>query len=148
MSYKYHYPRPSVTVDAIVITRFKERNSILLIRRRNEPFAGMWALPGGFIEMHEDLEQSCARELEEETGLSGITLTQFRTFGAVDRDPRGRTISVVYWGVVDKELPVTGLDDADLAEWFPLDALPGLAFDHLDIINQFKEFYKTTFRIN
>ena len=98
--------------------------------------------------MHEDLEQSCTRELEEETGLSGIKLAQFCTFGAVDRDPRGRTISVVFWGIVKEKLKVTGKDDADQAEWFSLDALPELAFDHLDIINQFKKFYQTMFRIN
>ena len=97
--YTYQYPRPSVTVDALIIE--KHSNKILLIQRGNDPFAGKWALPGGFIEMDELLVDSCKRELEEETKLIIGELTQFKTYDVVGRDPRGRTISVVYYGFVD-----------------------------------------------
>lgn len=90
----YEYPRPLVTVDAILIS---PQQSVLLIQRRSEPFKGKWALPGGFIELDESLEKSCRRELEEETGVRVGEITQFKAYGAVDRDPRGRTISVVFY---------------------------------------------------
>ena len=131
----YKYPRPSVTVDAILISN---QNSILLIQRSGDPFKGKWALPGGFIELDESLETACHRELEEETGLKVKELTQFKAYGAVDRDPRGRTISVVFYSFQEEEtVPVAG-DDAANAQWFSLDQLPELAFDHQQIIDEFK----------
>ena len=131
----YKYPRPSVTVDAILI---RKQNSILLIQRSGDPFKGKWAFPGGFIELDESLETSCQRELEEETGLKVKELTQFKAYGAVDRDPRGRTISVVFYSFQEEEtVPVAG-DDAANAQWFSLDQLPELAFDHQQIIDEFK----------
>jgi 8-oxo-dGTP diphosphatase len=104
--------------------------SLLLIERGNEPFKGCWALPGGFLEMEEDLDTCAARELQEETGLTGIDLHQLYAFGAPNRDPRHRTISVAYWGVDNTERQAVGSDDAVEARWFALDKLPGLAFDH------------------
>ncbi len=134
--YTYKYPRPSVTVDAILISK---QNSVLLIERGGEPFKGKWALPGGFIEMDESLEIACRRELEEETGLRVGELTQFRAYGAVDRDPRGRTISVIFYSFQEEEpIPRAG-DDAANARWFPIDQLPELAFDHHLIIKEFKK---------
>ena len=131
----YKYPRPSVTVDAILISN---QNSILLIERSGDPFKGKWALPGGFIELDESLETACHRELEEETGLKVKELTQFKAYGAVDRDPRGRTISVVFYSFQEEEtVPVAG-DDAANAQWFSLNQLPELAFDHQQIIDEFK----------
>ena len=133
--YTYKYPRPSVTVDAILISK---QNSVLLIERSGEPFKGKWALPGGFIELDESLETACPRELEEETGLKVDKLTQFKAYGAVDRDPRGRTISVIFYSFQDEEaIPMAG-DDAANAQWFPLSQLPELAFDHQLIIDEFK----------
>ena len=133
--YTYKYPRPSVTVDAILISK---QNSVLLIERSGEPFKGKWALPGGFIELDESLETACHRELEEETGLKVDKLTQFKAYGAVDRDPRGRTISVIFYSFQDEEaIPMAG-DDAANAQWFPLSQLPELAFDHQLIIDEFK----------
>ena len=133
--YTYKYPRPSVTVDAILISKHK---SVLLIQRSGEPFKGKWALPGGFIELDESLETACHRELEEETGLKVDKLTQFKAYGAVDRDPRGRTISVIFYSFQDEEaIPMAG-DDAANAKWFPLSQLPELAFDHQLIIDEFK----------
>jgi len=133
--YTYKYPRPAVTVDTILISK---QNSVLLIQRSDEPFKGKWALPGGFIELDESLETACHRELEEETGLKVKQLTQFKAYGTVDRDPRGRTISVIFYSFQDEEaIPMAG-DDAANAQWFPLSQLPELAFDHQLIIDEFK----------
>jgi 8-oxo-dGTP diphosphatase len=132
--YTYQYPRPAVTVDAIIICN---RISVLLIERGREPFKGKWALPGGFVDMDEDLETACWRELEEETGLRVGELKQFKTYGSVDRDPRGRTISVVFYSFQEEELITNAGDDAAKAQWFPLDNLPELAFDHQQIIDEF-----------
>ena len=133
MSYTYKYPRPSVTADCIVITREAEPK-VLLIKRGNPPFMGCWAFPGGFMNMDETTEQCAIRELEEETGLKVSELQQIGAYSKVDRDPRGRTITVAYLALVDAPLPVKGLDDAAKAQWFPLSALPALAFDHADIL--------------
>ena len=130
----YDYPRPSVTVDIVLLTR-EPRPRVLLIRRKRDPFAGAWALPGGFIEMDETLEESARRELREETGIEAGELVQVYTFGDPGRDPRGRTISVAYRGHVDAEaLRPVAADDAAEVGWFALDALPALAFDHARII--------------
>ena len=133
MSYTYKYPRPSVTADCIVITREAEPK-VLLIQRGGEPFKGCWAFPGGFMEMDETTEQCAIRELEEETGLKIHEVRQIGAYSKVDRDPRGRTITVAYLALVNAPLPVKGLDDAAKAQWFPLSALPTLAFDHADIL--------------
>jgi 8-oxo-dGTP diphosphatase len=96
----------------------------------------MWALPGGFMEMDETLEETAARELEEETGLRGVSLKQFRTFSQVDRDPRTRVITTVFCGnVLTENSEVRGGDDAEKAGWFPVDDLPLLGFDHRQIID-------------
>lgn len=135
--FSYKYPRPSVTVDALVYTTEGNSVFILLIQRGKEPFRGKWALPGGFMNIDELLEDACKRELFEETGLKIDKMIQFKTYDTIGRDPRGRTISVVYYAEVDKKIIVSGGDDASLAEWFPLENLPQLAFDHRDIIDQF-----------
>ena len=109
---------------------------MLLIERGNEPFKGYWALPGGFLELEEDLDTCAARELQEETGLTGIELHQLYAFGAPNRDPRHRTISVAYWGVDYTEREAVGSDDAVKAQWFALDKLPSLAFDHEQILQK------------
>ncbi len=134
-NYTYAYPRPSVTTDAIILK--KETAEILLIRRAKDPFNDRWALPGGFIEMDEVLETACKRELKEETGLMIEKLEQFRVYDAVDRDPRGRTLSVIFYGFVEKDAEVKGDDDAAEAAWFKMENLPELAFDHADIILDF-----------
>jgi 8-oxo-dGTP diphosphatase len=137
MPYTYKYPRPAVTVDALVFSRKGEGLYIALIRRAHTPFEGNWAFPGGFVDMDESLEEAVSRELKEETGLEDIPLEQFYAFGDVHRDPRHRTITVTYIGSSPEELPalVAG-DDAKEAAWFPLDELPALAFDHAEILRK------------
>ena len=130
MSFTYEYPRPCVTTDCLVFRKIDTIWSVLLIERGNEPFKGCWALPGGFLEMEENLDACAARELQEETGLTDIELHQLYAFGAPNRDPRHRTISVAYWGVDNTERQAVGSDDAVEARWFALDKLPSLAFDH------------------
>ena len=107
---------------------------MLLIQRGADPYKGYWAFPGGFMNMDETTEQCAIRELEEETGLKVSTVRQIGAYSKVDRDPRGRTITVAYLAIIDKPAQVTGQDDAAKAEWFPLSALPELAFDHVDIM--------------
>ena len=131
--YCYKYPRPSVTADCIVFTR-ESTPQVLLIERGDEPFMGCWAFPGGFLNMDETTEQCAIRELKEETGLEVDKVKEIGTYSKVDRDPRGRTITVAYLAMVDAPLEVMGQDDAAKAQWFPIDALPELAFDHDEIM--------------
>ena len=123
----YDYPRPAVAADMVVLSR---DGYVLLVRRKSEPFQGQWALPGGFMNIDERLADAAARELEEETGITGLTLRQWRAFDEPGRDPRGRTISVVFLAQVDGRPEAKGGDDAAEARWQPLDRLPRLAFDH------------------
>lgn len=133
-AYTYRFPRAALTVDALVYC-LASPPRVLLIRRKHDPQAGHWALPGGFLEMGETLEEGVLRELAEETGVTGVALEQMHTFSAVDRDPRGRTITTVFWGETDASLhQPRGMDDADDAAWWPFDALPPLACDHGDIL--------------
>ena len=133
MSYIYEYPRPAITADCVVITKEKEPK-VLLIQRGHEPFKGCWAFPGGFMNMDETTEQCAVRELEEETGLKVADIQQIGAYSKVDRDPRGRTVTVAYLAITEKPEAVKGLDDAAKAQWFPISALPKLAFDHEDIM--------------
>lgn len=133
MEYTYKYPRPAVTADCVVITREAEPK-VLLVQRGIEPFKGCWAFPGGFMNMDETTEQCAIRELKEETGLKVDELKEIGSYSKVDRDPRGRTITVAYLAIVDKPVAVIGQDDAAKAEWFSIDELPPLAFDHEEIM--------------
>ncbi|WP_321317843.1 NUDIX hydrolase [Labilibaculum sp.] len=130
--YTYQYPRPALTVDCAVFCKSNNSLYILLIQRADPPFQDMWAFPGGFVDMDEDIEEAAYRELKEETGFVGVGLEQFRTYGSVDRDPRGRTVSIVYTVTMESdELPaVRGEDDARQAKWQSVEKLPALAFDH------------------
>lgn len=133
MSYTYNYPRPAVTTDCVVFTN-EEEPKVLLIQRGNEPYKGYWAFPGGFMNMEETAEECAVRELKEETGLTVKQIQQIGAYSKVDRDPRGRTISITYLAIVDAPAAVSGMDDAAKAAWFPLTSLPNLAFDHQDIM--------------
>lgn len=134
--YCYEYPRPAVAVDIAVLQWRQDGLKVLLIQRGREPFAGMWALPGGFVEIDEPLEEAARRELQEETGVSDVPLKEAGIDGKPGRDPRGRTISAVYYAIVPADRPVNVQhgDDAAGARWFDVQALPELAFDHADVL--------------
>lgn len=122
-----------VTVDVLVIN--KKTDEILLIKRLNEPFKDCWALPGGFVDENEDLEQAARRELFEETNIETDEMTQIGAFGKPNRDPRGHMISVAYQTNLIENQIVKAKDDAKEVKWFSINDLPDLAFDHFDIIN-------------
>jgi ADP-ribose pyrophosphatase YjhB (NUDIX family) len=129
--YCYDYPRPALTTDCIIFGFDGIALNVLLIERKNEPFKGFWAFPGGFVNMDEDTETGAKRELFEETGLKDVYIEQLYTFSDTDRDPRGRVISVTYYALVrsNRYNPIAG-DDAKSTQWFPVHQLPALAFDH------------------
>ena len=139
MNYCYEYPRPAVTADIVIIKTIGPQREVLLIERKHPPFEGMWALPGGFLDMDETLEEAALRELQEETGITGLELEQFHTFSKVDRDPRHRTITTVFIGYTNENTadPEAG-DDAANTRWFPLHDLPPLAFDHGEVMEMVK----------
>lgn len=129
------YERPSVAVDMVIFKLKEAALEVLLIRRREEPFRDLWALPGGFVNIDESLDDAARRELQEETGVSSPVLDQLYTFGEPDRDPRGRVISVAYLALLPPgEVSVRGADDAAEARWFAVAKLPPLAFDHNQIL--------------
>lgn len=134
MSYSYEYPRPAVTVDILLLYKENSKYEILLIKRKNEPYKNRWAMPGGFVDENEDLLVAAKRELIEETGILTENIIQLVTVGTPGRDPRGHTISVVYGAVIDEKTDPNAGDDADDANWFDIDNLPELAFDHLEIL--------------
>ena len=134
--YVYDWPRPMVTVDMVVFAPDGDGWKVLLIKRGNEPFKGQWAVPGGFVDMDEELEDAAARELQEETNLTGIELQQFHTFGKCGRDPRGRQISIAFVGIAESPTDsIKAGDDAGDARWFDIEKLPdNLAFDHAEVL--------------
>ncbi|HEG42586.1 MAG TPA: NUDIX hydrolase [Phycisphaerales bacterium] len=142
--YIYDWPRPMVTVDAVVFAADDDEVKLLLIKRKNEPFKRKWAIPGGFVEMDEELQDAAKRELAEETSLTGVKLEQMHTFGTIGRDPRGRQITVIYMGQArPDQMAVQAGDDALEAKWFDIDNLPEMAFDHDEVakmaIEKFRE---------
>jgi 8-oxo-dGTP diphosphatase len=138
MPYTYQYPRPAITVDSVVFGLDEAGLAVLLIQRRREPFQGLWALPGGFIELKESLAEAAARELAEETGMTKVALEQLGAVGEpIDRDPRERTITVVYCGLVTRHgQPLRAASDATHLAWHPVAELPRLGFDHEAIIRR------------
>lgn len=135
MSYSYRYPRPALTVDCVVFGFDEGDLRVALIRRKGEPFRGEWALPGGYVEIDETLDDAARRELREETGIEKLYLEQLYTFGAIDRDPRERVVSVAYYALVSlAEHRIRAATDAAEAAWVPLAEVPPLAFDHSEIL--------------
>jgi 8-oxo-dGTP diphosphatase len=127
----YEHPRPALTVDAVVFGLDAEDLKVLLIRRGLEPFLGRWALPGGFVRVEESLEDAVRRELREEAGIDRLFLEQLYTFGAVDRDPRERVVTVAYYALVKlRDHSIKAATDARDAAWFAVPEARGLAFDH------------------
>ncbi|MDT0685788.1 NUDIX hydrolase [Autumnicola psychrophila] len=124
----------AITVDSVVLCHIDNQFKVLLIKRKKDPFKDQWALPGGFIEEGEDLEQAARRELLEETGVKIDSMEQVRAFGKPGRDPRGRMISIAFLSRIFNEEPLKAGDDAKDAGWFGINNLPDLAFDHEEII--------------
>jgi len=138
--YQYKYPHPAVTTDIVIFTVRDNQLKLLLIMRKGEPYRGKWALPGGFVQLDEDLETTARRELAEETGVTGVYLEQLYTFGAVDRDPRERVITVAYYALISSDSTVLqAATDAEAVGWFSMDDLPALAFDHHKIVQKAHE---------
>jgi 8-oxo-dGTP diphosphatase len=135
MAYCYEHPHPAVTTDIVIFSIRKDKLELLLVKRAREPFAGRWALPGGFVGIDEDLEACALRELEEETGVTGVYLEQLHTWGSPRRDPRERVVSVAYYALIPSDrLNVRAASDAKAVDWFVLDNLPPMAFDHAEIV--------------
>ena len=140
MSFTYQYARPALTTDCVVFGLDDDDLKILLIQRALPPFENEWALPGGFIQVGEDIDTCARRELEEETGLKNIFLEQLATIGTPDRDPREHVVTVAYFALVNLiEHPPTAATDARNAAWFSFDDLPALAFDHDKILKLARE---------
>ena len=135
-SFTYEYPRPAMTVDIALFCIRDDILNVLLVQRGKEPYLGEWALPGGFVNLDESLGSAAARELEEETGIKEVLLKQLFTFGDPGRDPRGWVVTVSYYSILYQELQIQtgGGSDANQANWFPIDKLPPLAFDHDKIL--------------
>lgn len=124
----------AVTTDCVIFNQNPEGTKVLLVQRKIDPYQGRWALPGGFVETHEPLEEAAKRELKEETGLQIEHLEQLQAYGTPGRDPRGRTLTIAFVGHSPQEEAVKGADDAADARWFDLQDLPPLAFDHDQIL--------------
>jgi len=135
MAYTYRYPHPAVTTDIVIFTIRNDELKVLLIKRALPPHKNEWALPGGFINLEESLEEGARRELEEETGVSGVYLEQLYTFGKPDRDPRERVITVAYYALIPSDkIEIQAGSDAEGVSWFGMQELPDLAFDHKEIL--------------
>lgn len=130
-NYFYEYPRPAVTTDCVIFGFDAGELKLLLIERGIEPFKGKWAFPGGFLNMEENSDECARRELFEETGIENVFIEQLYTFSDVNRDPRGRVITVAYYALVKlSDYKIQAGDDAQSAKWFPISQVPSLAFDH------------------
>jgi 8-oxo-dGTP diphosphatase len=140
MPYTYRYPHPAVTTDIVIFRIQDDDLKVLLIKRALPPHKNEWALPGGFIKLEESLEEGARRELEEETGVTGVHLEQLYTFGEPERDPRERVITVAYFALIRaNELEMKAGSDAREVGWFKLRELPDLAFDHKRILKMAHE---------
>lgn len=124
-----------LTVDVVLFKKTGGEIQLLLIKRKNDPFKGLWALPGGFVDQDEDLRDAAARELQEETGITVYDLEQLGAFGKPHRDPRGHMVSITYTASTGGSTIAKAADDADDAQWFYVNSLPELAFDHAEIIS-------------
>ncbi|MGM9852740.1 MAG: NUDIX hydrolase [Muribaculaceae bacterium] len=147
--YCYKYPHPALTVDCVIFGFDGEKLNVLLVERGLEPFKGMWALPGGFVNIDETVEDAARRELMEETGIADMFLEQFKVFSAVHRDPRERVVTVAFLTLVSQDkcgTPRAG-SDANMALWFDESKLPPLAFDHREIIEEARRHLSDVIRL-
>jgi 8-oxo-dGTP diphosphatase len=143
MAYTYNYPHFALTVDAVLFVNSDQGLKVLLIRRANEPFKDCWAFPGGYVNIDESVDKAVRRELAEETNLSNVSLKRLDIFDAIDRDPRERTVSVAYYGFIERlNEDVKAGDDAKETKWFFVHNLPELAFDHAIILKKILDVIK------
>jgi len=136
MAYIYPYPRPAVTADAVIFRNVGHGPQVLLIKRARPPFQERWALPGGFLDMDETLEECVVRETYEETGLTGLVFEQLEAFSALDRDPRHRTITIVFTAIAEHDCQAKPGSDAKETVWFSITSLPPMAFDHEIVVRK------------
>lgn len=137
MGFTYNFPRPAVTTDILVFREGTECIEVLLIKRKKEPYKNFWALPGGFLEMEETPIEGARRELTEETNLEIDILKEVGTFGDIDRDPRGRTITIVFYTFIhDHHHIAKAKSDAAEVKWFSVKNIPDMAFDHSEIFKE------------
>ena len=130
------YEQPGVTVDLVIFTVNEEQLKVLLVKRAEKPFAGSWSIPGGFLRLGESLEEAAIRVMNEKTSVNEIYLEQLYTFGEPDRDPRARVITVTYFALIPwKNLPQSKSAKVIEQGWYPVDGLPRLAFDHVQILD-------------
>ncbi len=134
--YSYRYPHPAVTADCILFAQEHKDTKVLLIERKHNPCKGQWAFPGGFMNIDETAEEAALRELKEETGIEAKQIVQVGAFSAVDRDPRERVVTIAYYTLLDHMPEAHANDDAQTAQWFSIDRLPPLAFDHQEILEK------------
>jgi len=140
MTFSYDYARPALTVDCVVFGLDESDLKVLLIQRKLTPFQHVWALPGGFVRIDEELDAAARRELEEEAGVTDVYLEQLYTFGALDRDPRDRVVTVAYYALAKlSDHRIRAATDAMGVGWFGLDDLPKLAFDHSEVVTSAHE---------
>ena len=139
MPFTYEYPRPCVSADVVVVS--EDELFVLLIQRKKDPFAGSWALPGGFMDMDESAELAAVRELKEETELEVDSVQQIGAYSSVDRDPRARVVTIAFFARASTTDHIAAADDAADAKWFPFDQLPELAFDHATIIDDARQIF-------
>jgi len=138
MSYTYTFPRPAVTTDTVVFKSGPKCIEFLLIKRQKDPYKNFWALPGGFIEIQETPEDGALRELQEETGVKIQNLKEIGAFGDINRDPRGRTITIAYYTFIKESMniEIKALSDAADIKWFSINEIPEMAFDHKEILDE------------
>lgn len=137
MGFTYNFPRPAVTTDTLVFREGEKCIEVLLVKRRKEPYKNFWALPGGFLEIEETPEEGARRELKEETGLAIDLLKEVGTFGEIDRDPRGRTITIAFYTFVkNHNSQLQASSDATEVRWVSIKELPEMAFDHREILTE------------
>ena len=135
MDYLYKYERPALAIDCVIFGFDGRKLKILLVKRGIEPFKDRWALPGGFVNVNETIDEAAQRELKEETGVDHVFMEQLYTFGSIDRDPRERVVSVAYFALVRiSDYKVIAGSDASNAQWFTMNSIPSLAFDHSVIL--------------
>ena len=132
----HQYQNPALATDLVIFGYHDKQLSILLLNRKEEPYTGQWTLPGAFLQMTETFSQACSRILSDKLGIGNVFLEQLYSFDRIDRDPRGRVVSVAYFALINpRNFEVIAGQMANDVRWFPVNTLPDLAFDHAEIFS-------------